>query len=168
MNRAYTFFDMLATMALGMAMALAFLFLSLNNSMGGEWNHFVWIPVAMLLLYAGWKQRKIDDFQDLREKNYNYHVGYMELREEYNELEEKAKRLQDYKDGGLEYIIIWGNIHDGYEFIGPFNGPEPATEYCEGDSEIRDSTWEIALLQKPSYAEDKPLYDLSKLNHKGD
>jgi hypothetical protein len=43
------------------------------------------------------------------------------------------------------YIIVYGNIFDGLEFVGPFSDRDSALLYSEGDS----GEWHIVELQPP-------------------
>jgi len=47
-------------------------------------------------------------------------------------------------------IILQGNINDGYEAIGPFNGFDAAADYAEALLPL--STW-IMLIEEPSLHE---------------
>ena len=50
----------------------------------------------------------------------------------------------------MKYILISGNPVDGFEYIGPFDGPEAAHEYVENDRDMRDGDWWVHLLQEPA------------------
>ncbi len=48
------------------------------------------------------------------------------------------------------YIVTYGSIVDGFEFVGPFYDEETALKYCERN--ILES-WEIIPLTPPIYME---------------
>jgi hypothetical protein len=50
----------------------------------------------------------------------------------------------------MDYILIFGNPGDGFEYVGPFKTAAAATEYAETDRELRNGGWWVMLLQKPA------------------
>lgn len=52
--------------------------------------------------------------------------------------------------GALKFVLCWGDLATGHEFIGPFDSAEAATGYAENDAQLRDATWCVILLQEPA------------------
>lgn len=48
----------------------------------------------------------------------------------------------------IQYVIMWGDFENGYELIGPFDGPDAAVKYA--DEYMNDADWDIIMLQKPA------------------
>lgn len=53
-------------------------------------------------------------------------------------------------DDDEQFVIIWGDLFDGLDIVGPFDDHDTALEYAESDRDIRDSHYWIKGLAKPA------------------
>jgi hypothetical protein len=50
-------------------------------------------------------------------------------------------------------ILAYGNVSDGFGFIGPFATPNEAIEYAQDSRLDKDGSWHTVPLDKPVYDE---------------
>lgn len=47
----------------------------------------------------------------------------------------------------MTYVLVVGNVIDGFRLIGPFTGPDDASDYAS--DHFPDVHWDVISLEKP-------------------
>lgn len=53
----------------------------------------------------------------------------------------------------MRYVLIVGNIIDGFKLYGPFDDYDDATDFAEGDLYIRDDVYHVVEMEDPKNAD---------------